>query len=70
MKVLPIGTVVILKGANKKLMIIGYFPEDNKSKKKYDYVACLFPEGLMSSDSFYMFNKEKIQQVFHEGYKE
>lgn len=70
MEFLPIGSVVLLKEATKKIMVIGYLATDRNTQKKYDYIACLYPEGLMSSKEFYMFNKDKIDKVIFEGYKE
>ena len=40
-KYLPLGSVVLLKGAKKKLMINGYATIDIKKKDKvYDYSGC------------------------------
>ena len=68
-KFLPIGTVVLLKGGKKKIMITGYLPisKDNQSKL-YDYSACLFPEGVLSSDQTAVFNHEQIAKIIQEGY--
>ena len=50
-KYLPIGSVVILKGAKRKLMITGYIQIDlKKLDKVYDYSGCLFPEGIINTD--------------------
>lgn len=38
---LPIGSVVTLKKGTKKLMIIGRFQQNVKTKKIYDYAGCL-----------------------------
>ena len=47
-KYLPIGTVVLLKNTNKKIMITGYLTasidEKNSNDEYYDYSGCLFPE--------------------------
>ncbi len=47
-KYLPIGTVVGLKGASKKLMIIGYLPVTSENQI-FDYTACTYPEGVVIS---------------------
>ena len=46
-KFLPIGTVVSLKGANKKLMITGFcmYNKENNNQM-YDYCGYHFPEGI------------------------
>ncbi len=65
---LPIGTVVILKGAQKKLMITGFTPIDmNKRDKMYDYCGCIYPEGVLNNNNF-LFNHDEISEVFFEGY--
>ncbi len=66
---LPIGTVVLLKGGTKKVMITGFcvVPNDNKNKL-YDYSACLYPEGVINSSDVCLFNKEQIQDICFKGY--
>ena len=66
-KYLPIGTVVRLKGATKKIMIIGYCPLEKEKNEMYDYSACLYPEGLIDSSRILLFNHDKIEQVYFEG---
>lgn len=69
-KYLPIGTVVMLKGASKKLMITGYcaVPGNNQSIM-FDYAGCMFPEGFLSSSQTALFNHSQIEQVFYSGYE-
>ena len=65
---LPIGTVVRLKGATKRLMIIGFCAIAKEDQAKvYDYSACMFPEGLLSSDQTAVFNHDQIEKVFYMG---
>ena len=48
-KYLPIGTVVMLKGGKKRLMISGFCSiSADDSKVIYDYSGCMFPEGFLS----------------------
>ena len=58
--ILPIGTVVMLTGGTKKVMITGYSSED------YDYNGCIFPEGYMEN-IFVLFNNNQIEEVFYKG---
>ena len=69
-KVLPIGTVVLLKGANKKLMIIGYDAaiETDKGKERADYISCRVPEGKVDKTTLRFFNKENIDKIIRMGY--
>lgn len=66
-KYLPIGTVVILKGAKKRLMINGFAVSPSKNLDEiYDYSGCLYPEGLVSNENA-LFNHNQIEKVFHLG---
>ncbi|MDD6794790.1 MAG: DUF4176 domain-containing protein [Clostridiaceae bacterium] len=67
-KYLPIGSVVLLKNATKKIMIYGRKQIHAASGKSYDYVACLYPEGNISDEYTYLFNHEDIQKVFFTGF--
>lgn len=63
---LPIGTVVLLKGASKKLMITGYYSKSKDDDKIYTYNACIFPEGYMEN-TFCLFDANQIDEVFYKG---
>ena len=67
-KYLPIGTVVMLKGGTKRVMITGFcsMANDNKSVM-YDYSGCLYPEGFLSSNETALFNHNQIAQIYHMG---
>lgn len=65
-KFLPIGTVVMLKNGKKRAMICGFCPISEG--KTYDYVGCLYPEGVISSDKSLLFNHNQIEQIFFKGY--
>lgn len=65
-KLLPIGSVVLVKEARKKLMITGIRQTD-KSKTEYDYIAVLYPEGSMGEER-YLFNHEDIVETVFTGF--
>lgn len=66
-KELPIGTVVLLKGGLKKVMITGYSSIAGEgSDKVYDYNGCIFPEGLMEN-VFCLFDASQIEEIFFKG---
>ena len=68
-KYLPIGSVVKLKGNDKKIMIIGYYGlEYDKSVKIYDYMGCSYPEGLLIKNNSYYFDHDNITSVVFYGY--
>ena len=66
---LPLGSVVVLKGSTKKMMIISraMATQLDQGMVYFDYGACLFPEGLLGDKVFY-FNQEDILQTIHEGF--
>ncbi len=66
---LPIGSVVSLYGSDMKFIIVGNCILNEADKKKlFDYAACVFPQGFISADQFYMFNREDIDEVYCVGY--
>lgn len=67
-KYLPIGTVVMLKGGSKRVMITGFcsVAEEN-ANKVFDYSGCLYPEGYLSSKQVCLFDHEQIEKVYHLG---
>lgn len=68
---LPIGTVVLLKKGNKRLMIFGIIQQDLKNKEiEYDYIGVPYPEGNMGIEYQYLFNHKDIEQVFFRGYED
>ena len=79
-KFLPIGTVVVLKGGKKELMIMSYciiptgeaYDKSGKvdiQNKMYDYGACTYPEGMITSDQLFAFNHENIEKIVFTGYQ-
>ncbi len=76
---LPIGTVVLLKGGRRELMITSYcivpngevYDKSGKvdaTGKMFDYGACFYPEGMVTSDQLFAFNHEQIDRVCFKGY--
>ena len=57
---LPIGTVVLLKNGKKEVK-----PE----KKIYEYGACIYPEGILDSNTVCAFNHDQIEKICHLGYE-
>lgn len=67
---LPLGSVVLLKGANKRLMICGRIQSNVATGEVFDYSACYYPEGLISSKEVFMFNNDNIDKVFFIGFQD
>ena len=79
-KFLPIGTVVLLKGGKKELMIMSYcivpsgetYDKDGKvdiRDQMFDYGGCAYPEGMLTSDQLFAFNHEQIEKIVFKGYE-
>ena len=68
---LPLGTIVLLKGGSKRLIITGYCAYDKSNQTKaYDYCGCLYPEGVITSDQLALFDNAQIEKVFFVGYSD
>ena len=68
-ELLPIGSIVLLKDGEKKLMINGILQSEAEGDgKEYDYLGVLYPEGHIGGEFQYLFNHEDIDQVFFRGY--
>lgn len=64
---LPLGTVVLLEGGEKRLIIIGRKQISVETKKEFDYAGVLFPEGYQSSENLYLFNHSDVENIFQMG---
>ena len=66
---MPIGSVVRLVGGEKRVMICGRVVSNAEDNKIYDYVACIFPQGVMGND-MYFFNRDTVEEVFFIGFQD
>lgn len=70
-ELLPIGSIVLLKEGEKRLMIDGIMQSDASGNgENYDYLGILYPEGHIGDEYQYLFNHEDIDQVFFRGYED
>lgn len=65
-KLLPMGSVVKLKEATKKMFIVGIAQESQG--KRYDYLGMLYPEGFIGNEYTFLFNHNDIDEVAFIGY--
>jgi len=76
---LPLGSIVTLKGSDKKVMITCFYvlmeesdkgenKENVKKKKLYDYMGILWPEGDIDAKTKILFDHEAISEVYFYGY--
>ena len=68
-ELLPIGSVVRLKEAKKKLMIFGVKQMDSSEQKEYDYIGVIYPEGNLGTKYQVVFDHESISEVVFRGYE-
>ena len=64
---LPLGSVVLLKGATKKVIICGRIQAQKDSEDVFDYSGFLYPEGMLDSAQTFLFNNEDIEDVYFIG---
>lgn len=69
-ELLPIGSVVRLQEATKKLMIYGIKQTDTDTGMEYDYVGVLYPEGNLGDKTQLLFQHENIEEVIFTGYED
>lgn len=67
---LPIGTVVLLKDGEKRLMINGIMQTDSATGKNYDYMGILYPEGHIGEGFQYLFDHDDINEVVFRGFED
>lgn len=66
-ELLPIGSVIKLRGAKKYLMIFGICQTESKNKKDYDYIGCIWPEGSIGAKTQVLFNHVDVEEVAFTG---
>ena len=67
---LPVGSVVLLKGGDKRIMICGRIQAKENEDTIYDYSACYYPEGIVDPSSMFFFNRDAIDRVFFIGFQD
>lgn len=68
---LPIGSIVLLKDGEKKLMINGIMQNDaGGTGENYDYLGVLYPEGHIGEGFQYLFNHEDINEIIFRGFED
>lgn len=67
---LPVGSVVLLKDGEKRLMICGRIQTKAGEDTIYDYVACYYPEGIVDPNNMFFFNRDAIDNVYFIGFQD
>lgn len=70
-ELLPIGTIVLLNNAKKRIMICGICQTGKENtEKEYDYMGVLYPEGHIGSEYNFLFNHEDVQKICYRGFED
>lgn len=69
-ELLPIGSIVLLEGGKKRLMIYGIKQNREDTKEEYDYIGVIYPEGNIGTKGQFLFNHKDIDQVYFRGYED
>lgn len=70
LNLLPIGSVIRLKDAKRRLMIFGVKQTNTETNTDYDYIGVLWPEGNIGGDTQIMFNHGSIEEVIFRGFED
>lgn len=65
-KLLPVGSVVRLEGADALVMVMGFQPQLDDAEA--DYLGVVWPQGLVSDDAALAFDADAVAEVVHEGF--
>ena len=65
---LPLGSVVLLNGSDKRMQIVGQIQADAATLEVYDYAAIPFPEGYIDENQLAMFQHEEIRLICAVGH--
>lgn len=68
-ELLPIGSVIWLKDAERPLMIFGIKQSNLDTDEEYDYIGVLYPEGNMGTESQFLFYHKDIERIEFVGYE-
>jgi len=70
-KLLPLGSLVLLRGGVQKVMVIGrgviYVHPDTKEDVVSDYMAVAYPIG-MSTEASIFFNQKDVDKILFTGF--
>ena len=67
---LPIGSVVLLEGQNKRVMITGRRVISQSEGLEDDYRGCFYPEGVTGERDVLVFNRSDISMIYFIGFQD
>lgn len=66
-ELLPIGSVIRLRGAKRYLMVFGICQTEKSNNKTYDYIGVIWPEGNLGEKTQILFNHADVEEVAFTG---
>lgn len=70
-KLLAIGTIVKLKRLEVVyMMILGYYPIDEDIQQMYEYLAVIYPQGILNDQSLFLIHSSDIEEIIFYGYSD
>ena len=70
-RILPIGSIVLNKGASRKVMIVGYYQYlQGDETKIYDYIGVGYPEGFVRPEYMALFDHDQIERIYSLGFQD
>ena len=67
---LPIGSVIRIEGATRKLMVVGRIATTEEKDVIYDYVGVPYPEGIADTDQLFFFNRDQVEELLFIGFQD
>ncbi len=67
-EILPIGTIIKLKEADKRVMITGIKQIITETKEEFDYAGVPYPEGIIGFENQIFFQHDDIERIFFMGF--
>ena len=68
--IMSLGSVVMLKGGQKRVMVYGRVQREAGTDRIWDYVGCLFPEGHVSQELNFLFDHDQIDKISFIGFQD
>lgn len=68
--VLPIGSVVSLKGFERRVMVAGVRQVEPETEKTWDYSGCFYPQGIVNSHELVLFDQNHVDSLYFLGFRD
>jgi hypothetical protein len=68
--VVPIGSVISVRGFEKRVMVAGVRQVEEETGKTWDYCGCFYPEGVINSRELVLFDQKHIDSLYFLGFRD